>query len=141
MENKPLVFKRKYNAKIAQVWHAITNKEAMKEWYFDLSDFKLEIGFEFEFMGGPDECSQYKHICIITEIQEMKKLTYSWAYEGYDAVSYVTFELGESEGGTILILTHEGLDSFANNPDLAKNNFIEGWTFITGVSLKNYLEI
>jgi hypothetical protein len=43
---------------------------------------------------------------------------------------------------TRLKLTHEGLESFpaAKNPDLAKGNFMQGWTEIVGSSLKAYLE-
>ena len=32
-----------------KVWQAITNPEIMKVWYFDMSNFKLEIGNEFSF--------------------------------------------------------------------------------------------
>ena len=113
----------------------------MKEWYFDLSDFKLEIGFEFEFMGGPDDEIQYLHKCKIIEIEENKKLKYSWWYDGYKGISFVTFELNEIENGTKLTLTHDGLESFPlENPDFAKENFNEGWTYLTEVSLTNYLE-
>jgi hypothetical protein len=42
---------------------------------------------------------------------------------------------------TRLRLTHEGLESFpAANPDFAKSSFMEGWTYLTGTSLKNFVE-
>jgi hypothetical protein len=42
---------------------------------------------------------------------------------------------------THLKLTHEGLETFpADNPDFAKGNFVEGWNWIIGTSLKEFLE-
>jgi hypothetical protein len=38
-------------------------------------------------------------------------------------------------------LTHEGLETFPqNNPDFAKESFMQGWTYILGTSLKKFLE-
>ena len=55
--------------------------------------------------------------------------------------SFVTFELFVEGSKTRLKLTHEGLDTFPkSNPDLAKENFVEGWTSIIGTSLKKFLE-
>ncbi len=36
MENKPIVFERVLNASISKVWKALTDKDKMKNWYFDL---------------------------------------------------------------------------------------------------------
>lgn len=129
------------NVPISKVWNAITNKEEMKLWYFDLAAFKPEIGFQFQFSGGPSPEKQYLHLCEITEVIPQKKLTYSWKYDGYEGCSFVTFELSEQENKTLLILTHIGIDTFPkDNPDFAVKNFIEGWTHIINISLKNHLE-
>jgi len=140
MKNEPFVIERTYNAPINKVWEAITNHEKMKEWYFKLEDFKPEVGFEFEFMGGSKEKS-YKHLCKVTEAIPRKKLTHSWKYDGYPGESFVTWELFDEDGKTRLKLTHTGLETFPqNNPDFAKESFSKGWTYITGTSLTNYLE-
>jgi uncharacterized protein YndB with AHSA1/START domain len=113
----------------------------MKKWYFDLADFKAEIGFTFRFSGGPSPERQYLHLCEVTEMIWQKKLTYSWRYEGYTGISFVTFELFEQSGKTLLRLTHKGLVTFpGDNVDFAKDNFNEGWNAIIHTSLKNYLE-
>jgi hypothetical protein len=39
-----------------------------------------------------------------------------------------------------LKLTHAGLETFPPKPDFAKKNFVAGWTDITGILLKEYLE-
>jgi len=49
MNNEPFVIERIYNTPIAKVWSAITNKDEMKNWYFDLEEFKAEVGFKFSF--------------------------------------------------------------------------------------------
>jgi uncharacterized protein YndB with AHSA1/START domain len=120
---------------------ALTDKGEMKQWYFDLAEFKPEVGFEFKFYGGPDKDRQYLHVCKITDVIPNKKLTYSWKYDGYAGESFVTFELFPEMDKTRLRLTHEGIETFpADVPDFAKKNFEEGWSQIIGTSLKDFLE-
>jgi len=140
MKTEPFVIERTYNAPIEKVWRAITDRDKMEQWYFKLKEFKPEVGFEFQFYGGTEEKS-YLHLCKITEVIPGLKLTHSWRYDGFPGDSFVTFELFE-EGDNItrLKLTHVGLETFPAEPDFAKKNFAEGWTYITGTSLKDYLE-
>ncbi|HXA02822.1 MAG TPA: SRPBCC domain-containing protein [Cytophagaceae bacterium] len=141
MKNESLVVERTYNALIEKVWKAITDKNDMKQWYFDLPGFKPEVGFEFQFTGGKDENNPYLHLCKITEVIPNEKLTYSWRYDGYEGISYVTFELFAEGNKTKLKLTHAGLETFpASNADFAKRNFAEGWTSIIGKGLKEFVE-
>lgn len=140
MKNEPFVIERTYNAGIDKVWKAITDKDEMKQWYFDLKEFKPEVGFEFEFYGGSPEKS-YRHLCKVTEVVPGKKITYSWRYDEYEGNSFVTWELFEEGNKTRLKLTHTGLDTFpTDNKDFAKESFAKGWTYITGESLSKYLE-
>ena len=140
MDTQPFVIERSYNAPLEKVWNAITDKSQMKQWYFDLDDFKPEVGFEFRFDGGSDD-KIYHHICKIVEVVPNKKLKYSWKYEGFEGMSYVSFELFEEGKTTMVRLTHEGLETFPqNNRDFAIESFTQGWTYILGTSLKNFLE-
>lgn len=142
MNNQPIVIERTFDAPVAKVWRAITDKDEMKKWYFDLAEFKAEVGFRFEFTGGEEGGKQFLHLCEITEVVPEKKLTYSWRYDGYAGNSFVTFELFEKENSkTLLRLTHEGVETFPNETDdFAKENFVKGWTHIINISLKDYLE-
>jgi uncharacterized protein YndB with AHSA1/START domain len=141
MKNHIILVERLFSSPVAKVWHAITDKNEMKNWYFDLAEFKAEIGFKFQFTGGPSPEKQYLHLCEITEVIHEKRLTYSWSYEGYSGNSFVTFELFGQGGQTLLKLTHKGLESFPKeNVDFAVKNFEEGWDEIINTSLKNYLE-
>lgn len=127
-------------APVAKVWEAITDKNAMKQWYFDLSDFKPEVGFEFRFIGG-DCTKSYLHLCTITEVIPEKKLTHSWSYDGFPGKSFVTWELFDEGGATRVKLTHTGLETFPDtNPTFAWKNFEAGWNEIVGKNLKEFLE-
>jgi uncharacterized protein YndB with AHSA1/START domain len=138
---EPLVFERTYKAPIEKVWKAITDKNQMKEWYFELEEFKPQPGFEFSFYGGKDG-KQYLHKCKVIDARPFTKLSYSWSYDGYPGASLVTFDLAELPGRqTKLTLTHSGLDTFPRNePAFAPESFSEGWTYITGTSLRDFVE-
>ena len=51
MKAEPVINEVLLNAPVAKVWKAITDKDDMKQWYFDLAEFKPEVGFEFQFKG------------------------------------------------------------------------------------------
>ena len=140
MKDQPIVFERTYDAPVQKVWKAITDRDQMKQWYFDIAEFKPEVGFEFQFTGRNEE-KEYVHLCRITEVVKEQKLQYSWRYKGYEGISFVTFELFPEGEKTRLKLTHEGLESFPkSNPDFAKENFIEGWGYFTNTALKDFVE-
>ena len=45
-----IIMERTLDAPVAKVWKALTHVDQMREWYFDLKEFKPEIGFEFDFV-------------------------------------------------------------------------------------------
>jgi len=141
MKAEPVIKEVSLNAPVSKVWRVITDKGEMKQWYFDLAEFRPETGFEFEFYAG-DEKKKWLHICKITEVLAEKKLTYSWKYDGYDGISYVTFELFPEGNKTRLKLTHTGLESFPVDavPEFKKENFVAGWNQIIETNLKEFVE-
>ena len=134
-----VVIERTFAAPVARVWKAITDVDEMRIWYFDLKEFKPEVGFEFEFTVE-HEGMTYHHLCKVTEVIPQKKLAYIWRYQGHEGDSLVTFELFADGDKTRLRLTHEGLETFPKLPAFARKSFMEGWTQIIGSSLKNFLE-
>jgi len=141
MNSKSIVIEQEYDASIENVWNALTKKDEMKHWYFNLPEFNAQEGFEFRFYGGKDENNQYLHVCQITEANSPKVLSYSWRYEGYAGNSMVIFELTENNTTTKVRLTHSGIETFENeNSDFAKSEFEAGWNYIMTIALKNYLE-
>jgi uncharacterized protein YndB with AHSA1/START domain len=136
---EPLVVERTFNAPIARVWKALTNVEDMRRWYFDLKEFKPEVGFEFEFTVE-HEGMKYHHLCKVTEVIPQKKIAYTWRYRDEPGDSLVTFELSADGNKTKLRLTHEGLETFPKTPAYARKRFEAGWTEIIGSELKQFLE-
>jgi uncharacterized protein YndB with AHSA1/START domain len=141
-DNQSFVIERIYNAPVSKVWTAITDKEEMKQWYFELAAFKPEVGFEFQFYGEGKTGEKFLHLCKIMEVVKNKKLKHSWRYDGYEGNSFVTFELFEEGDKTRLKLTHEGFETFPKTAanDFAKENFAAGWTYIIGTSLPGFIE-
>ena len=134
-----VVVERTFNAPVARIWKALTDVDQMREWYFDLKEFKPVIGFEFEFVVE-HEGNSYHHLCRVTEVVPQKKIAYTWRYAGEEGDSLVTFELFPEGDKTRLKLAHEGLETFPKLPAYARTNFEKGWTEIIGSSLKQYVE-
>jgi uncharacterized protein YndB with AHSA1/START domain len=124
-----VVVERTLNAPAAKVWKALTDVDQMREWYFDLKEFKPEVGFEFEFVVE-HEGNHYHHLCRVVEVIPEKKIAYTWRYKGEPGDSLVTFELFPDGTKTRLKLTHTGIETFPRTPAYAQKNFEAGWTAI-----------
>lgn len=135
-----VIIENRFEVQADQIWKAITNKNEMKKWYFDLENFIPEIGFEFQFLGET-KTRKYLHICKIIEVVPKQKICYSWRYDEIPGETTVCFEIEQiSKENTNLILTQKGFDSFPSDmEDLSIENFTKGWNFILGTSLRNYL--
>ena len=137
----PITVEQSFIAPIEKLWEAITDKHQMKEWYFDIPEFKSEVGSEFSFPGKGSAGNEYKHLCKVIEVIPMKKIVHSWTYENYEGNSIVTFELKENSHGSELKLSHEGIDTFPkSNPDFDSKNFVMGWTALISKNLKSFIE-
>ena len=134
-----VVIERTFNAPVKRVWKALTDVDEMRQWYFDLKEFRPEVGFEFQFVVEHQGMT-YHHLCTITEAIPQKKLAYTWRYKGHEGDSLVTVELAAAGDRTQLKLTHEGLETFPKTAAFARKNFETGWTAIIGSELKQFLE-
>jgi len=79
-KDEPLVVERTFDAPVAVVWKALTDKDDIKQWSFDIAEFEPRVGFEFQFYGG-DEGVKYLHRCKVAEAIPEKRLAYTWRYE------------------------------------------------------------
>ena len=142
VKNQPaesVIVERTLNAPVMRVWQALTDVDQMREWYFDLKDFKPQVGFEFEFVVE-HEGTTYHHLCRVTEVIPQKKIAYTWRYKGEPGDSLVTIELFADGDNTRLKLTHAGIETFPKTPAYARKNFEQGWTQIIGTELKQFVE-
>lgn len=138
--HQPLIIERVFNAPVEKVWNAITDKNQIKEWFFDIEEFSLEPGFEFRFVGGKDNVN-YLILCKVIDVVKGRKFSYSWRYEGFRGNSTVTFELFPESEGTRLKLTHEGLETFPmGKPGFLNGSFIPDWEEYLIGNLKKILE-
>jgi uncharacterized protein YndB with AHSA1/START domain len=135
-KGEPVIVERVFDAPAGLVWQALTDANKIRQWSFEMEEFKPEVGFEFEFVAGKEDV-KYKHLCKITDVIPEKKLAYTWRYEGYEGDSLVTIELYADGPKTRLRLTHEGLETFTV---FARANFLQGWTTLVGTMLKNFVE-
>ena len=137
--HSPLIKEVLLDAPVDRVWKAITDRDEMKEWSFDINKFKPEVGFEFEFYGEKDG-HKFLHRCKILEVEPLRKLVHTWTYEEHpDAETIVAWELFPEGEKTRLRLTHTGLENLPQDENFARENFIGGWNHILGVSLIKYL--
>ena len=134
-----IVVERTFDAPVERVWTALTGVNELRQWYFDLKEFKPDVGFEFEFIVE-HEGNTYHHLCRVTEVIPEKKIAYTWRYKGEPGDSLVTFELTPEGDKTRLKLTHTGIETFPKTPAYARKNFESGWTAIIGSELKEFVE-
>ena len=134
-----VIVERTFDAPVARVWKALTDVDQMRVWYFDLKEFKPQIGFEFEFVVE-HEGNTYHHLCKVTEVIPEKKIAYTWRYKGEVGDSLVTFELFGEGDRTRLKLTHTGIETFPKTPAYARKNFEAGWIEIIDSELKRFVE-
>ena len=134
-----IILERTFDAPVGRVWTALTDVDQMREWYFDLTEFKVQVGFEFDFIVE-HEGSSYHHLCRVTDVVPEKKIAYTWRYKGEPGDSLVTFELFPDGDETRLKLTHTGIETFPKTPAYARKNFEAGWTAIIGSELKQFIE-
>lgn len=140
VEHEPVVVENEVNAPVEKVWKAITEKEQMKEWYFDLDHFSAEEGFRFSFPGQGQQGETYIHLCTVTEVIPHQKLQYSWQYKDIPGYSLVTFELFDKGERTLVKVTHHGLETFPQDKaDFALSSFNGGWTEIIGNLLPGFV--
>jgi uncharacterized protein YndB with AHSA1/START domain len=139
MTTEAIAIERTLNAPIARVWQALTDVDQMRQWYFDLKEFRPQAGFEFEFVVE-HEGNTYHHLCKVTEVIPEKKIAYTWRYKGEPGDSLVTFELFPERNKTRLKLTHTGIESFPRTPAYARKNFETGWNTIIDSELRQFVE-
>lgn len=135
----PLVKEVMIDAPVELVWQAITSKEKLKQWCFDMDVFRPEAGFEFSFYGEKD-CEKFQHLCKVVEVDPEKKMTWLWTYADQPGDTFVTFELQPVGEKTKLSLTHSGLENLPQNVHYAMENFEAGWSELLGKSLPGYLQ-
>lgn len=136
MQSDTVIIEHTYAAPISKVWTALTDPAQMKQWYFDVPDFRPEVGCEFDFHTASGEIKKHL-LCRVTEVDPGRKISYTWKYAGHGGESHVTFALSELAGQTHLRITHVGLASLPLQ--LTGIGFHAGWTYFAAEALPEFL--
>ncbi len=136
-----IVIEEIFIASQEQVWQAITEKDQMKIWYFDIPDFTLQEGIIFNFYE-PGERKQFHHRCEIRQVIPKKRFQHTWTHpEHSKGESLLTWDLIPDGVLTKVVLTHDGLENLADaGPEFARENYEAGWKSIITDSLRRFLE-
>lgn len=130
-----------FDSPLDKVWHALSDGNELKKWYFPVQNYVFEIGKEFTFYES-DSSHNYLHQCQFLNIIPKQLIEYSWAHPNQSKGSSVVKWEFQDEGGTKtkLTLTHSGIENFADaGPDFSKANYEMGWNAIVKTTLRNYL--
>ena len=114
-----LVIRRSFDASIETLFDALTNPQALKDWfgpggakvYGTSSDLRVGGKWAIEMTG--DNCEEHNVTGEYVEVDPPHKVVFTWAWRSMpDRVSLVTYAL-KSDGAerTTLTLTHERLAS------------------------------
>ncbi len=130
-------FRITYDHTLADVWKAITDKEAMSEWLMPCN-IEPVVGHKFQFKTKPFPGFNGTIDCEVLEVIENKLLSFSWS-GGPLKQTRVSFRLEKAEDKTILNFEHSGFDGFLNKL-IVQKILSNGWkTKILPVLLLKYL--
>ena len=80
MDTADVIVEEVYATTAEKVWSALTNLEALREWYFPLHAFEAVAGFHFQFTGETSDGKKYLHLYEILEVAQHQKSSYSCQY-------------------------------------------------------------
>ncbi len=139
-DEPPVVVESQLQASPDRVWHALTNPEQMRAWFFDnIPDFQPEVGFQTQFDVATDE-RVFPHRWEVTRVAPGKAIAYKWNYEGFPGQAMVEFAVRPSEDECTLRVTCTVLEDFPDDiPEFRRESCVEGWMYLLQQSLPNYL--
>jgi uncharacterized protein YndB with AHSA1/START domain len=102
-----LTFERTYPHPPERVWRALTDREALGAWLMP-NNFESKVGHKFRFDLGPQFGWRGYVDCVVLEVDEPRRLSYSWEGDAKHSPTMITWILTPVEGGTHLRLEHSG---------------------------------
>jgi uncharacterized protein YndB with AHSA1/START domain len=92
-----------------RVWRALTDPRAMAEWLME-NDFVPRVGHRFQFRTAPAPGFDGVVSCEVLEVDEPRRLSYSWRGGWQRQPTVVTWTLEPVAGGTRVLLEHSGFE-------------------------------
>ena len=105
-----------------RVWAAFTEPETLAAWFWParlspVVSAEVRVGGSYRIEGTGMAVSG-----VYVEVEPLRRLVFSWRWDGDETESLVTLEFEGSEGKTVLALRH---DRFANDEE--RDNHAQGW--------------
>jgi uncharacterized protein YndB with AHSA1/START domain len=92
-----------------RVWRALTDPRAMAEWLMD-NNFAPRVGHHFQFRTAPAPGFDGIVHCEVLEVDEPRRLSYSWRGGWQRGPTIVTWTLEPVAEGTRVLLDHSGFE-------------------------------
>ena len=110
-----------YTHPIDRVWRAISDEKEISTWFIK-ADFKPVVGYAYTFTHESTTITG-----VVKGVDEPKELVYTWNIGGMDAESTVSWRLESVTGGTRVVLTHSGIESYGDSAAQMFSSFKKGW--------------
>lgn len=104
-----LQFEQVYPHPPERVWRALTDPKALGEWFMPNS-FEARVGHVFEFRTAPAPGFDGVVHCQVIEVDEPRRLVYTWHGGWTPTPTLVTWSLDPVPGGTRLRLDHTNFE-------------------------------
>lgn len=128
-----VVKQHQFKHPIQQVWNAISVASEISTWFIQ-ADFEARVGYRYTF--------RHEETVITGEVltaNPVHELVYTWVISGTEAVTTVSWNLEEHDGGTLLTLEHSGISRYPGDTAVVMfENFSSGWA-ICFRDLEKYL--
>lgn len=143
MENlqDPIQIEQTFNVPSEKVWHALTDLDEMRQWYFsNIPSFEAKVGFETQFTVQVEDRA-FHHQWKVTEVIPQQKIAYEWTFDGYPGRGVSLFELKGNDKETTLRLTATVIEKYPDDiPEFKRESGVAGWNYLLKESLKYYLQ-
>lgn len=126
MTAETIVVEAIYPHSIWQVWHALTNREALAAWLMP-NDFEAQVGHRFTFHIAPQHGWSGIVECQVIELVAPRRVAYTWRGGHNQPETMVTFTLTPHERGTSLRLEHTGFEAGADQGLSLRDVLSSGW--------------
>lgn len=117
------------------VWRALTEPDLIEHWLM-ATDFRAEVGAEFQFRADPQPGWDGVVNCRVLEVEPERRLRYTWVGGPLD--TEVAFTLTRTDQGTRLRVEHSGFDGF--KPMLVSFIMGAGWGRMYNKALPGVLD-
>lgn len=137
----PIKVQQTVSTPLQDVWEALTEPAKMKEWYFEVEGFKMEMGNIFRFYGD-NKAKTFLHVCELLDFVPNQSLVHTWTHpeesKGSSILKWQLYPIDDNN--TRIELEHSGVEQFSDaGRDFARESYEFGWKGIVTIGLRNFL--